>query len=251
MSILGPGRLVRTRGRRPRRGPKSSQPPTSLLDPRNLLIGRLPVTATGVLHDRQRRRAVLARVGGVGGMPMPKAVLQEIVSYYSRTPEKPGGTQPRRSVRSCRRTFARFKSTAVRPSSFNERDRRGARDAPSVSEGGRASPRGGFRARRPASRSRICSIAFRFATKIAAGCSRSRRSSRRAPRPWPAGCSAAASARRGVPASRFSTRSIDDGTASIRVSWLNQAFLRDVFSRGPARRPVRAGRDARAAAACS
>ena len=25
---------------------------------------------------------------------------------------------------------------------------------------------------------------------------------------------------------------IDDGTASIRVSWLNQAFLRDVFSRG-------------------
>src|SRR5580765_7862383 len=25
---------------------------------------------------------------------------------------------------------------------------------------------------------------------------------------------------------------VDDGTASIRVSWLNQAFLRDVFSRG-------------------
>ncbi len=38
---------------------------------------------------------------------------------------------------------------------------------------------------------------------------------------------------------------VDDGTASIRVSWLNQAFLRDVFSPGSARRLVRSRRDAR------
>ena len=41
--------------------------------------------------DEQRRRPLRARIGGVGGVPVPKIVLQEIVSYYSRTPEQPGG----------------------------------------------------------------------------------------------------------------------------------------------------------------
>ena len=53
-------------------------------------------------------------------MPIPKAVLQEIVSYYSRSPERPDGLSLDDPF-ALPAAFARFKSTAVRPSSCNER----------------------------------------------------------------------------------------------------------------------------------
>jgi hypothetical protein len=63
----------------------------SLLDPTNYLTGRLPVTATGVLSTSKGVGRFQLESATVGGVPVPKLLLQEIVSYYSRTPDKPGG----------------------------------------------------------------------------------------------------------------------------------------------------------------
>ena len=41
-------------------------------------------------RERQGRRST-SSPRRLGGVPIPKALLQEIVSYYSRTPESPGG----------------------------------------------------------------------------------------------------------------------------------------------------------------
>jgi len=65
--------------------------PTSLLDPMNYLMGRLPVTATGVLTTNNGMAKFNLESASVGGVPIPKLILQEIVSYYSRTPDNPAG----------------------------------------------------------------------------------------------------------------------------------------------------------------
>jgi hypothetical protein len=64
---------------------------TSLLDPTSYLTGRLPVTATGVLTTSNGVGRFQLESASVGGVPVPKILLQEIVSYYSRTPDNPSG----------------------------------------------------------------------------------------------------------------------------------------------------------------
>jgi hypothetical protein len=63
----------------------------SLLDPMNWVSGRLLVTATGVLHTSAGVGQVVFESAAVGRLPIPKVILQEIVSYYSRSPENPSG----------------------------------------------------------------------------------------------------------------------------------------------------------------
>jgi hypothetical protein len=70
---------------------RRESPPKSLLDPKNLLIGRLPIAATGVLTTSNGVGRFALESASVGGLPIPKVLLQEIVSHYSRTPEKPEG----------------------------------------------------------------------------------------------------------------------------------------------------------------
>jgi hypothetical protein len=70
---------------------RKDKKPTSMLDPMNYLTGRLPITATGVLRTNNGVGRFALESAAVSGIPIPKIVLQEIVSYYSRTPEKPGG----------------------------------------------------------------------------------------------------------------------------------------------------------------
>ena len=65
--------------------------PTSLLDPMNYLTGRLPVTATGVLKTSNGVGRFELESAHVSSIPIPKMLLQEIVSYYSRTPDNPSG----------------------------------------------------------------------------------------------------------------------------------------------------------------
>ena len=67
---------------------KASQ---SWFDPTNYLTGRLPVTATGRLQTRNGIGRFELESASVGGVPVPKMLLQEIVGYYSRTEENPGG----------------------------------------------------------------------------------------------------------------------------------------------------------------
>jgi hypothetical protein len=70
---------------------RKESPPKSLLDPKNLLIGRLPITATGVLTTSNGVGRFALESASLGGLPVPKALLQEILSFYSRTPDKPAG----------------------------------------------------------------------------------------------------------------------------------------------------------------
>jgi hypothetical protein len=61
------------------------------LDPLAYLSGRLPVTAAGVLTTKDGVGRFQLESAAISGVPVPKAVLQELLSYYSRTPENPAG----------------------------------------------------------------------------------------------------------------------------------------------------------------
>jgi hypothetical protein len=55
------------------------------------LSGRVPVQATGILKTGDGVGQFLLESAEVGGITVPKFLLQEIVSYYSRTPGQPQG----------------------------------------------------------------------------------------------------------------------------------------------------------------
>jgi hypothetical protein len=90
LTILGTGR-VSGRAVVDLDAVRKAKNPTSLLDPMNYLTGRLPVTATGVLRTSNGVGRFALETASVGGVPIPKLILQEIVSYYSRTTENPSG----------------------------------------------------------------------------------------------------------------------------------------------------------------
>jgi hypothetical protein len=64
---------------------------TSVLNPLSYLRGRLPVVATGTLQTRDGVARLQLESASVGGVPVPKIVLQQIVSYYSRSGRFPSG----------------------------------------------------------------------------------------------------------------------------------------------------------------
>jgi hypothetical protein len=70
---------------------RKSKNPTSLLDPMNYLFGRLPVTATGTLTTSNGVGRFALESASAGSIPIPKMLLQEIISHYSRTRENPSG----------------------------------------------------------------------------------------------------------------------------------------------------------------
>jgi hypothetical protein len=61
------------------------------MDPLNYLSGRLPVTAAGRLTTKDGKGQFQLDSAEISGVPIPKPVLQELLSYYSRTPENPAG----------------------------------------------------------------------------------------------------------------------------------------------------------------
>ena len=90
ITVLGPGRLS-GRAIVDLDAVKKQKAPTSLLDPMNYLMGRLAVTAVGTLKTANGQGKFILESASIGSVPIPKILLQEIVSYYSRTPENPGG----------------------------------------------------------------------------------------------------------------------------------------------------------------
>lgn len=90
VDMVGPGRLT-GRAVVDLNAVRKAQNPTSLFDPRSYLMGQLPVTATGVLTTADGMGRFQLESATVGGIPVPKTILQEIVSYYSRTPQTPSG----------------------------------------------------------------------------------------------------------------------------------------------------------------
>lgn len=64
---------------------------TGVLNPLSYLRGRLPVVATGTLASRDGVARLQFESATVSGVRVPKIVLQQIVSYYSRSDKFPSG----------------------------------------------------------------------------------------------------------------------------------------------------------------
>ena len=62
-------------------------------NPLRLLGGRVAVSVTGILHARDGIGRFEVQTAQMSGIPVPVSVLQELVTYYSRTPERPEGTR--------------------------------------------------------------------------------------------------------------------------------------------------------------
>lgn len=63
----------------------------SWLDPMNLLTGRMPITAAGRLTTKNGVGQFVLESAEISGLAVPKTVIQELLTYYSRTPENPSG----------------------------------------------------------------------------------------------------------------------------------------------------------------
>jgi hypothetical protein len=62
-----------------------------LFDPWSYLGGRVPLTVAGILHTKDGQGRFEVESAEVSGVPVPKTLLQELVGYYSRSPERPQG----------------------------------------------------------------------------------------------------------------------------------------------------------------
>jgi hypothetical protein len=60
-------------------------------DPMRYLTGQLPVAATGVLHADNGMARLDLESAQVSGVSVPKAMLQQLLSYYSRSEQHPDG----------------------------------------------------------------------------------------------------------------------------------------------------------------
>lgn len=60
-------------------------------DPASYLTGHVPVSAQGVLRTRNGVAHFQLESAQVAGVTIPKGILQQIISHYSRTPDYPRG----------------------------------------------------------------------------------------------------------------------------------------------------------------
>ena len=64
----------------------------SMLDPLNLLLrGKVEVTAAGFFRAAQGLGTLQLESATCAGITIPKSLLQELVTYYTRSPDMPGG----------------------------------------------------------------------------------------------------------------------------------------------------------------
>src|SRR6476660_5259203 len=61
------------------------------LDPMSYLSGSLPLTASGLLITKDGVGRFQLESAQISGVSVPKSLLQELLAYYSRTPENPRG----------------------------------------------------------------------------------------------------------------------------------------------------------------
>lgn len=61
------------------------------LDPMGYLTGRLPLTARGRLTTQNGVGRFTLESAEISGVTVPKSLVQELLSFYSRTPEDPDG----------------------------------------------------------------------------------------------------------------------------------------------------------------
>ncbi len=203
---------------------------SSMLDPMRWLTGRLPVTATGTLETGGGEGRFVFGSATVGGVPVPRSVLQQVLTHYSRTPENPNGLgledavraagadpgDPRPARRSARRAMT---SSAVLERPLASLKGVGTRRAQDLAH---------------ASLATIEDLLLRFPLRY---------EDRRAPVPLSAlkaGATAAVMAtitgaalkRTRRPGFTIFEITLRDDGGTARAVWFNQRFLRDVFRVG-------------------
>ncbi|HSK28469.1 MAG TPA: hypothetical protein VLA17_00765, partial [Candidatus Limnocylindria bacterium] len=60
-------------------------------DPLSYLSGQVPLTARGMLRTKNGSGQFQLASAEIHGVPLPKPLVQELVSYFSRRPENPNG----------------------------------------------------------------------------------------------------------------------------------------------------------------
>ena len=63
------------------------------LDLWSYLGGRVPLSVTGILSTKDGKGRFELQSAEISGVPVPKSLLQELVSYYTRTSEHPQGVK--------------------------------------------------------------------------------------------------------------------------------------------------------------
>lgn len=63
----------------------------SFFDPLAWLGGKAPVTASGTVRAANGRGVLQLDTATISGISIPKSLLQQLISYYTRTPESPEG----------------------------------------------------------------------------------------------------------------------------------------------------------------
>ena len=62
-----------------------------ILDPLNYISGQVPVTARGVFRAQDGKGRFQLISAEILGVPLPRPIVQELVAFFSRTPENPNG----------------------------------------------------------------------------------------------------------------------------------------------------------------
>jgi hypothetical protein len=90
VSILADGRLAgRATVDLARVG--ESRKSTGMLDPFNFLTGSLPLAVNGTLRSKDGVASFAVESASISSVPVPVWMLQEIVSYYSKSETAPNG----------------------------------------------------------------------------------------------------------------------------------------------------------------
>jgi len=61
------------------------------IDPLNYVSGKVPITARGALRTQNGEGRFTLASAEIHGVPLPKPILQELVTYFSRTHDNPRG----------------------------------------------------------------------------------------------------------------------------------------------------------------
>ncbi len=90
ISILGEGRLL-GEAVVDLDAVSRANPPKGFFDPMRLLTGRLPLRVQGVLVTSRGTGRFSLESASLAGVPIPKSVLQTLLTHYSRSHDKPDG----------------------------------------------------------------------------------------------------------------------------------------------------------------
>lgn len=64
---------------------------SGMMDPLSYISGQVPFTARGALLARNGEGKFQLISAEIHGVPLPRRIVQELVSFFSRTPERPNG----------------------------------------------------------------------------------------------------------------------------------------------------------------